>query len=34
MDPSYLQDLQIVNATLGDDAGLLGALSLALLSGK
>jgi len=32
MDPSYLQDLQIEQAVLGDDAGLLGALSLALLS--
>lgn len=32
MDPSYLKDLEITNALLGDDAGLLGALSLALLS--
>ena len=32
MDPSYLKDLQITNAVLGDDAGLLGALSLALIS--
>lgn len=29
MDPSYLQDLKIVPAKLGDDAGLLGALALA-----
>jgi glucokinase len=32
MDPSYLKDLQITNAVLGDDAGLLGALTLALIS--
>ncbi|OGN75190.1 MAG: hypothetical protein A2X25_04155 [Chloroflexi bacterium GWB2_49_20] len=29
MEPSYLQDLEIVPARLGDDAGLLGALALA-----
>ncbi len=32
MDRSYLQDLVITNAALGDDAGLLGALALALIS--
>ena len=32
MDPSYLDNLQITNAQLGDDAGLLGALTLALIS--
>ncbi len=32
MDKSFLIDLQITNAELGDDAGLLGALTLALIS--
>lgn len=32
MDPSYLKDLQITNAALGDDAGLLGALALGMIS--
>jgi glucokinase len=32
MDESYLQDLRITNAELGDDAGLLGGLTLALIS--
>ena len=32
MDGSYLEDLVITNAALGDDAGLLGALALALIS--
>jgi glucokinase len=32
MNASYLEELQIVNAQLGDDAGLLGALTLALIS--
>jgi len=32
MTESYLDGLQIVNAQLGDDAGLLGALTLALVS--
>ncbi len=32
MDKSYLKDLQITNAELGDNAGLLGALALALIS--
>jgi glucokinase len=31
MDSSYLQDLSIVHAALGDDAGLMGALALGLL---
>ncbi len=33
MDKAFLKDLQITNAKLGDDAGLLGALTLALISG-
>lgn len=32
MDQSYLKDLVITNAELGDDAGLLGALALGLIS--
>jgi glucokinase len=32
MDKIYLKDLQITNAALGDDAGLLGALALGLVS--
>ncbi len=31
MDPSYLKDLVITNAALGDEAGLMGALALGLL---
>jgi glucokinase len=31
MDSSYMQDLSIVQAALGDDAGLMGALALGLL---
>jgi glucokinase len=34
MNASYLQDLVITNAALGDDAGLLGALALGLLPDK
>jgi hypothetical protein len=29
MDPAYLEGLEISNAKLGDDAGLLGSLALA-----
>jgi glucokinase len=32
LDSSYLEGLEITNAALGDDAGLLGALALALIS--
>jgi predicted NBD/HSP70 family sugar kinase len=31
MDKSYLRDLVVTNAALGDDAGLMGALALGLL---
>ena len=31
MDKSYLQELRIANAALGDNAGLMGALALGLL---
>jgi glucokinase len=34
MDKSYLKDLVIANAALGDDAGLMGALALGLLPDK
>ena len=34
MDKSYLKDLVIANAALGDNAGLLGALALGLLPDK
>jgi glucokinase len=34
MDPAYLTDLLIVNAALGDEAGLMGALALGLLPDK
>jgi glucokinase len=34
MDQSYLTDLVIVNAALGDDAGLMGALALGLMPDK
>jgi glucokinase len=34
MDPSYLTDLVMTNAALGDDAGLMGALALGLMPDK
>jgi glucokinase len=34
MDKSYLKDLVITNAALGDDAGLMGALALGLMPDK